>query len=205
MNIGQSVSKAIDEWEAGDFDSAMMHACNAVDNTAKRTYPNIRGSNLRFTSLLRDNYSMLGAMGLLVPGFDLVGYRFNIKLDNPKAAGGTPDAADVIYGIHRCCHNHGEALPDGFELFPDAKGDATRFSHNLPSGRVRFSDRVIFALLSVVVYSPVNKACKTKDGYYLTYHENMMIINEWWGRLGEVKALIEREPPGPMIVMEYVL
>ncbi|MDM8193504.1 hypothetical protein EVS84_10115 [Pseudomonas koreensis] len=203
MNVGQSVSKAIDEWEAGDLDSAMMHACNAVDNTAKRTYPNMFSSNARFTRLLRDNYSILGPMGLVVPGWDLVNYRFNIKLDNPKAPGGVPDTADVIYGIHRCCHSHGEALPEGFELFADARGESTHFFHDIPGGKVRLSDRAIFALLAVVVYAPVNKACQAKDGYYLTYYNNKMIINESWGRMSELKSLIESQPPGEMIVEEY--
>lgn len=33
-----------------------------------------------------------------------------------EGAGGQPDLADLIYGVHRCCHGHGDDLPDGFEL-----------------------------------------------------------------------------------------
>jgi hypothetical protein len=56
MEVGRSVTKAIDEFEAGDLESAMLHACNAVDGTAMKSLPSITGSNLRFTTLLRNNY-----------------------------------------------------------------------------------------------------------------------------------------------------
>ena len=113
MNVDRSITKAIDEWEAGDLDSAMLHACNAIDGTAKRAFPNL-GNNARFTRLLRDNYGILGPMGL--PGINLLERRFPVKVPNPKAPGGKPDIADVIYGVHRCSHGHGEDLPEGFAL-----------------------------------------------------------------------------------------
>src|SRR5687768_5249596 len=118
MNVGNSVRKAIDDWAIGDVDSSMLHACNAVDGTASQSLPQIRGSNARFTQLLRDNYPILGAMG--APGIDIVATRFPVKVERPKAPGGQPDLADVLYGIHRCSHGHGEALPNGFELTNDA-------------------------------------------------------------------------------------
>jgi hypothetical protein len=36
MNVGESVRKAIDDWEHGELEAAMLHACNAVDGTAKK-------------------------------------------------------------------------------------------------------------------------------------------------------------------------
>jgi hypothetical protein len=46
MNVGDSVRKAIDDWEQGELESSMLHACNAVDGTAKKLYP-LLGSNER--------------------------------------------------------------------------------------------------------------------------------------------------------------
>jgi hypothetical protein len=63
MNVGKSVRKSIDEWSSGDFDSAMLHACNAVDGTARAVHPKL-ANKLRFTRLLRDNYFILGRMGV---------------------------------------------------------------------------------------------------------------------------------------------
>lgn len=59
MNIGDSVRKAINDWEDGEVDAAMLHACNAVDGTAKKVYPRL-GSAARFTLYLRENYPILG-------------------------------------------------------------------------------------------------------------------------------------------------
>ena len=38
MNGGESVRHAIDDWLAGKPEAAMMHACNAVDGTAKKIH-----------------------------------------------------------------------------------------------------------------------------------------------------------------------
>jgi hypothetical protein len=109
--VGHSVRKAIDDWELGEREFAMLHACNAVDGTASKLHPKL-GSDARFTKMLRDNYAIFGPMA--APGVDLVNTRWPVEVSRPKASGGRPDIADVIYGIHRCAHGHGDALPDGF-------------------------------------------------------------------------------------------
>ena len=78
MKIGESVRKSIDDWEQRDLDSAMLHACNAVDGTAKKRYPNAAGSKARFTKLLRENYPILGPMGM--PGINLIDTRFAVQV-----------------------------------------------------------------------------------------------------------------------------
>src|SRR5829696_7722331 len=105
MKVANSVRKAINEWEQGELESAMLHACNAVDGTARKLYPNL-GNKDRFTRFLRENYAILGPMG--APGIDLIQTRFPVTVQRPTAPGGGPDMADVIYGIHRCCHAHGD-------------------------------------------------------------------------------------------------
>jgi hypothetical protein len=191
MDVGNSVRKAINDWEDREFDSAMLHACNAVDGTAAKAYPSISGSNARFTTLLRDHYPILGAMG--IPGVNLEETRFPIKVKAPKAPGGMPDLADIIYGIHRCSHGHGDTLPDGFELLPDAAG-VPRFTRiEVEEGKIRFSDRIIFALLAVAVLSPVNADQKVPDGYSLTYGEMVLLINEWWGRAADFLVVIAQD------------
>jgi len=115
VDVGNSVRKCINDWEYGELDAAMMHACFAVDGTRRKLYPDNRDNNTRFTKLLRDNYSILGPMG--APGVDLRSTRFPVRVLSPKAAGGQPDIADVIYGIHRCCHGHGEGPSRGFRTY----------------------------------------------------------------------------------------
>lgn len=200
MNVGDSVRKSIDDWESGEHDSAMLHACNAIDGTAKKVYPTL-GSNARFTKLLRDNYAVLGPMGM--PGINIVETRFPVTVERPKASGGKPDLADVIYGIHRCSHGHGDELPDGFELIHDARGPARQTRVEVVKGAIRLSDRIIFGLIAVAVFSPVNKGQVVPDAYYLTFGASgKLIINEWWGRAADFPAVAARDPM-PLVKLDF--
>ena len=200
MNVGNSVRRSISDWEVGELESAMLHACNAVDGTAKKVYPKL-GSNARFTRLLRDNYPILGPMGM--PGINLVETRFPVKVQHPKAPGGKPDLADVIYGVHRCSHGHGEELPGGFQLIQDAQGPPRLTRILVAKGTVQLSDRVIFGLIAVAVLSPVNKGQHVPDGYYLTFGaKEKLIINEWWGRAAEFPAIVASDS-GPLVTLDF--
>ncbi len=201
MKIGDSIRKSIEDWQAGELEAAMLHACNAIDGTAKKAYPNIQGSNLRFTQLLRDNYNVLGPMG--APGINLVETRFPVKVAKPKAPGGQPDMADVIYGIHRCTHGHGDELPNGFELIPNAGGPPKYTKMEFTRGTARFSDRLIFGLLAVAVLSPVNQDQAVPDGYYLTFGAEKLVINEWWGRVADFSAVVARGEKMPSIKIDF--
>ena len=188
MEVGKSVSKAIDEACIGDLESAMLHACNAVDGTAAKALPGLSSSNLRFTNFLRDNYLPLGVMGM--PGINLVETRFPVDVGRPKAPGGGVDIADIIYGIHRCTHGHGAALPDGFGLHPDSNGPAERTNFSIQRGRIQLSDRMIFALLATAVFAPENVGQLASSGYNLTLgSHHTFVINEWWGRRTEFETI----------------
>lgn len=177
----------------------MLHACNAVDGTANKLFPGI-GSNLRFTRTLRDNYPIFGPMG--APGIDLVNTRWPVSVLRPKAPGGLPDIADVICGIHRCSHGHGDELPDGFALLPDAAGPDRITRMEIEEGKVRLSDRVIFGLLAVAVFTPVNANQRTPDGYHLTFAGTVLPINSWWGRASDFLALAGKEQM-PSVTLDF--
>ena len=200
MNVGNSVRKAIDDWGLGELESAMLHACNAVDGTAKKLHPKL-GTKKRFTRVLRENYPILGPMG--APGIDLVETRFSVTIHGPTAPGGKPDMADVIYSIHRCSHGHGDELPDGFALIQDAAGPkrVTRMEFELD--KVRLSDRVMFGLLAVAVLSPANKDQSIPDSYYLAFGESAkLVINEWWGRANDFPAIAAQDPT-PHVKLDF--
>ena len=206
MDVGNSARKAIDDYGGGEVDAAMLHACNAVDGTAAKIYPTM-GSNARFTKLLRANYFILEPMA--APGINLQDTRFPVKVMRPKAPGGQPDYADVIYGVHRCCHGHGEALPDGFELLPDAVSQPghTRMEvkKDAPGmGKVRFSDRAIFGLLAVAVLSPTNADQRVPAGYHFTFGRRpiRLEINDWWGRAADFPVVAALEPI-PRVTLDF--
>lgn len=198
-SVGASVRKAIDDWTCGDLEFAMLHACNAVDGTASKLHPGL-GSNARFTGLLRDNYAIFGPMGL--PGINLADTRWPIKVERPKAPGGLPDIADVIYGIHRCTHGHGGELPDGFGLWQDAAGPDRNTRFSVERGKIQMSDRVIFGLLGVAVFSPANIGQSVPEGYHLKFAGTVLPINEWWGRTTDFLELAALEVM-PSVIIDF--
>jgi hypothetical protein len=190
MNVGNSVRKAIDDALAGEGESAMLHACNAVDGTAGKLYPPTTGNKARFTAFLRENYFILGPMA--APGINLSETFFPITVKNPTA-GDHPDFADVVYAIHRCSHGHGDELPQGFDLLPDTEGPPGLTRLEVENGRVRLSDRTIFALLTTAVLSTVNCPQRVPDGYFLLFGDTEMLINEWWGRAPDFLDLVAQQ------------
>jgi hypothetical protein len=183
----------------------MLHACNAVDGTAKKVFGNTLGGKQRFVRLLRENYYVLGPMGL--PGINIYETRFPIIVQKPTASDGKPDLADLIYGIHRCCHDHGDELPDGFELLANASGPHGYTKMQFSRGKAQLSDRIIFGLLAVAVFCPVNVGQRVPDGYFLLYATSTdtasMIINEWWGRAADFPSLLAKFPPMPNITIDF--
>jgi hypothetical protein len=204
MRVGDSIRHSIEEWERGNLESSMLHACNAVDGTAKKVFTAL-GSNRRFTRLLRENYNILGPMG--APGINLEETRFPIAIPRPTTPDGQPDFADVIYGIHRCCHGHGEELPAGFSLIPNAAGPPgyTRMelARTTEGVTFRMSDRVVFGLLAVAVLCPVNRDQSVPSGYHLAYGNQVLPINEWWGRAAEFPTVVAGGPEMPKIKMDF--
>jgi hypothetical protein len=96
MKVTQHVLYAIDDAEAGKFDSALMHACFSIDATAKRlpNAPKLVGD--RYKACLRQYYWLLEPM--VGAGFNLVDSRFaNVQLKKNIS----PDFADLIYEILR--------------------------------------------------------------------------------------------------------
>lgn len=202
MKVGDSVRHALEDWGRKEFEAAMLHACNAVDGTSGKVYPKLKRQNQkRFTRFLRENYSILGPMG--IPGINIVETRFPINVENPTASGGQPDLADVIYCIHRCTHGHGDELPDGFDLIAVARDSPGYTRMEIQRGKVRLSDRIIFGLLAVAVLSPANRGQTAPKDYWLSYGQRVMPINEWWGRADDFPAILAAEPSPPTVTMDF--
>jgi hypothetical protein len=200
MNVGNSVRKAIDDWQAGDLNAAMLHACNAIDGTAKKVHPKL-GVGARFTKLLRDNYSVLSAMS--APGIDLVETRFPVNI-KASTADGAPDLADLVYVVHRCSEGHGDELPSGFELLRDAAGASGFTQMQFERNKVQLSDRIIFGLVAVAVFSPANIGQYVPDSYYLTFGSQALKlpIKDWWGRAKDFPTVAATESM-PQVKLDF--
>lgn len=192
MNVGDCVKHAIDEWGRRKWDAAMLHACNAIDGTGKKRYPKL-GVAARFKRTIRDSIDIFRMVG--TPGFNVEQTRFPaaVKSDLPDKR---PDIADVIYGIHRCAHGHGDELPSGFELTPIKNGQAEMWF--AVGGRVQLPASVVSGLIAIAVFAPENKGQVIPPVYQLNIAKQKFFINQWWGREAEFRDLVrvDQFPPG---------
>lgn len=190
-SIGNHVVATIDCFGRGELDFAVLHACLAVDATARRVDPSERSNRKRFVRFLRDSYWVLEPTAM--PGFNLEESRFS---NVPLKGTANPDWAEVVYEVHRCSHAHGDEIPRGFELVPGV-GLALKRGR-IGDGVLEMPDNLPFGLLFAAVLSPVNSAEHVAGNYYLTigheHHNNLMQlpINDWWGGADDFRPIADR-------------
>jgi hypothetical protein len=153
----------------------MLHACNALDRTAKKRYPE-PGVATRFRRIIRESLDIFGLMA--APALDFEKSRFPIAVRS-DLQDGRPDIADVLYGVHRSCHGHEEDLPDGFEVTPHGPRPAEL--HIWKNGRIQLPAATAIGLLAIAEFAPENKGEKIPDGYQLSWFQYVFIICLWWG------------------------
>lgn len=120
-------------------------------------------------------------------GLNLAETRFtNVRVRSTAS----PDFADVIYEIFRCGHAHGDEIPSAFSVLPSMGGfySEWQFGH----GELHMPDRVIWALLSVVVLAEVNRNETTTGTYYLSLGNERFPVREWWGRENDFRSVASR-------------
>lgn len=199
MRVGDSIKLAVDDWELQRYDgrperleSAMLHACNAVDGTAKKKFGSALGNRERFERLLRDRYDVLLPMSGMGTRPDT---QFTTR------AGPVGDLAAVVYKIHRCFHGHGDELPEGFALLPNLSSEGTIFI--VSDAGIQLPDRIIFALLAVAIGEPVNLGQTVPDRYHLTYRDRVMPINELWGEGDAIARILAGSGEVPEMRMDF--
>lgn len=184
MIVADAVKRSLDHWEAKQWDAAMQHACNAVDGTGNKRYPQL-GVAGRFKHTVRDSLDIFRVM--TQPGIDFDQTRFPVavKSDLPD---GRPDIADVLYAIHRCSRGHTDELPKGFELTP--AGPRPAGVHIWRTGKIQLPAAAAIGLLSIAVFAPENKGQDIPDGYTLSWNQHVFQINGWWGWQDHFREII---------------
>jgi hypothetical protein len=174
LRISQHVTCAIDDGRAGKPDAALLHACVAVDATAKRLYPSEASSRRRFIKCVRHYYWLVEPM--VGAGINLIETRFtNISLAKTRS----PDFAEIVYEVLRCSHAHGEEVPVAFSVVP-SQGDFLS-SWEMSQGELHIPDRIVWALLGIAVFSKVNHREKSTGSYYLSLGAEKFPLTQWWG------------------------
>ena len=153
----------------------MFHACNAIDGTAKKRYPQV-GVAVRFKRTTRDALDIFRAMASPGIDFDQTRFPITVKSDLPDKR---PDIADVLYGVHRRTHGHDDELPDGFQLTPH--GPRVGGVHIWRNGKIELPASAVIGLLAIAVFAPENKGEAVPDGYRLSLYEHVFPIGAWWG------------------------
>ncbi|MFY2861156.1 hypothetical protein ACOJVU_15690 [Mycobacterium sp. THU-M104] len=196
MDVGRSVARSLDHWERRQWDEAMVHAGNAVDETATKRHPRL-GIAVRFKRTLRDSLDVFRAMA--APGVDLGQSRFPVAVrsDLPDHR---PDIADVLYGIHRWNRGHHDELPNGYELTP--RGPRPSGVHIWRDGKIELPASVVIGLLAVAVFAPENKGEAIPAGYQLSWHDHVFHIAAWWGWQDHFREIVGAEQI-PQTTLEF--
>jgi hypothetical protein len=185
VEIAEYVGKAIDDWERRSLEPALLLALSAVDGTATKAFSGMRGSRDRFVRLVDEHLWLVEP--LLAIGVNLETTRFAwIRLRRRESR-----FSEVLYEVFRCNLAHGSPIPGGSGLtvrFSDWAREAT-----FAPDQVILPDTVIFALLAVAVFAPINADQRVGRDYYLSHATRKFVIDEWWGREDEVKAYFAEE------------
>jgi hypothetical protein len=185
MKLSQHVTGAIDDCGQGKFDSALLHACIAIDTTSKRLTPAEKRVGVRYINCLRGYYWIIEPM--IGSGVNLIETKFsNITLKNTD----TPDLAEVIYEIFRCSHAHGDEVPLEFSVLPSEGNFGSKW--RLAKGELHMPDRVVWALLAVAVFSKINARENSEGSYYLSLGNDKFLLSEWWGREDDFRPIAEK-------------
>ncbi len=158
------------------WDVAMLHACNAVDDTSRKRYPSL-GAGTRFRRVIRDAVDIYGVMA--TPGVDLENTRFPVAVRSDLTPEMRPDIADVLYGIHRWLHGHDEESATGFEVSPYVNGSAAL--RVASDGKIQLPKTAILGLLAIAVFAPENKGEVISPDYQLSWFDHVFFVSAWWG------------------------
>lgn len=169
------------------WESALLHACIAIDTTAKRIYPTIKRVGDRFTRCIRDYYWLVSSMMSL--HVDLGRTTFaNLGILSLRQV---PDFADVIYHVHRCIQAHGGETPDGFVTI--IKGHPEIAAWSIGKDRLQFSERLVWVLAAITIFSEVNR-CHLGECSSLRFEWGLkrMNVSDCWGLEDSLRPIAKR-------------
>lgn len=181
MRLETHVLYALDDLSAGRPDSALMHACIAIDPTARKLFPRVEKVGNRYRRCLREYYWVLEPM--IGAGMNLVETRFeNVPLPGNPA----PDFAEIIYTVFRCRDTHGEEIPLRYSV---TKSEDKLSHWAITNGELHMPDRIVVALLAVSVFSAVNRGLRAGGAHWLGLGHEKFLVKDWWGREAEFRRI----------------
>lgn len=166
MAIADRVKEAIDKLAKGDIANALIQISIAIDATAKKAYPKQTSSH-RCKKFIRDNQAFITRVG-----YGKLEIRGDIKY---QTASGEKSFEQILYNVVRCSLIHEGTIPDTIVITKENKFGVTY------DGKVVIADKIIWALIYVVIGAHVNQSEKLPDYYTATIGETTLKLNELWG------------------------
>ncbi len=184
--------------QRGEKEHALLHACLAIDGTARKLYELTHTTRKHYLRCVRDYYWLLSAF---MPGLALEAVRFpHVPItDNQGKHIPQPDIADIIYYVFRCNSAHANQIPFNYQLIETAQKGQTAwgFSKNI----LMIPERVIWGLLAISVFSKANIDTIFVGDFFLSYQGNecawhaIFPIKDFWGKEAEIRAFLKQYPP----------
>lgn len=197
MKLEKHILYAFDDYFAQKQDSALMHACMAIDATAKKFYSHTKSSKRDYKNLIRNYYWIIEPM--IGAGLNLEETKWgNLEIDDGYGKIiEKPDFADVIYHVFRCNDAHAQPIPKNYGLLPTSDGHS---KWHIADNVLYMPDRVIWALISVSVFSKANADVKTDGDYYLSWGSESLgmklekfVLRDWWGREDDLRLFFAKQ------------
>lgn len=185
--IGERIKYAIDHMANGEIHAALEHACNAVDVTSQRYFKENRSGSCIFKKIINEyiwliEFMALGGINLDETLFDNFPITEGVRKPILK-----PTFADLMYHVVRCGLIHSNELSRGFSFHQEQVV-------YLANKEITFPEKIVWALLSIAIFCPSNKGEKTADNYWIGFHQNRLVINDFWGNENIAKHLTSQYP-----------
>lgn len=166
----------------------MLHACLAVDGTAKKSYPSLSTVGGRYRKFINDN---LDIIELMFGGLNLEETIFPFK-DAKGKIGMT--FSDIVYEKFRCSLAHGDELPDGFGVSVQIAELHQQFSIDIANRSMTLPQSAIYGLGLICVLAPVNSDQKIGSNlYHYRDSVNTYVVDRWWGKRECAREIMDFE------------
>ncbi len=206
MQIDRHVVDAIEAADLGKFDAALMHACFALDPSARNHFRTLRSSRYDYKSFIREYFWIIEFMS--ASSVDMAKTKFNnlMLYDDRRKPIYDPDFADIVYHIYRCTHAHGEPMPQEFVLTDFQDGQT---AWDMAADTLRMPKRIIYALLAASVFAKCNRHVQSAGLAFLSWGAPSLgipttrfTISDWWGKEDDFRPFVEQNPTPRIEMLE---
>lgn len=179
--IGELLEGTLNLTSQGLLELAFTPVCEALNQTAKKLYPEEIAAEPAFQRFIKDNWGLIKFMG--IPHSDSIPTNLPFGVRRAVASLNMPhlDQEIVIYMVRQILHTR---------RFPPEIGFHKSIQVNIEDGKLMFPNSLIFALIGCVVFNPINKDEKISELYWINIRGFQMFISELWGRDDLVKRIM---------------